>query len=82
MEERRYDQRLCDTKHIEQDRRIGSLEATLKDNLERLYTKMDEETLAWAHKAVETAQRPGWAQLAIIAFLSSLSVGLIVARWK
>jgi hypothetical protein len=72
-------QKLCDQKHAEIDRRIAVVETSLQLNFERIYTKINTETLLWASKAAESAKRPGWATLAIITFLSCLSVGLIVA---
>lgn len=71
---------LCTRIHLDVDRRLSSVETSLNSNLERLHEKLDKQTLSWAQKATDNAKRPGWAVVAIIGFLSSLSVGLLVAR--
>ena len=83
-----FDQRLCDKMHAEQDRRMTAVEAAHSElqakvdgNLGKMYAKIEQETLVYANKAIEMAKRPGWATVAVIGFLSSLSVGLLVARY-
>ena len=67
---------VCDRTHDELDRRIHSIETSLKDNLDRLYNKFDRETLIWAEKAVEHAKRPSMSTMFVVSFLSSATAGL------
>ena len=73
------DPEVCELKHTALDRRMANVEASLQNNFERMYTKIETQTLYWAEQAANNAKRPGWAALAIIALLSSLCVGLAVA---
>lgn len=70
---------VCELKHAEIERRLGTVEVSMANNLERMYTKIETQTLYWAEQAANNAKRPGWATLAIITVLSSLCVGLAVA---
>ena len=70
---------VCELKHAELDRRLTTVEVSLQSNFERMYTKIETQTLHWAEQAADNAKRPGWAALAIITVLSSLTVGLSVA---
>ena len=79
------DPEVCVVTHRDLTRRVETVE-TVQDDLEKkfdghlnkLYMKIETETLNFANKAIEASQRPGWATLTIVAALSSLSVGLIV----
>lgn len=73
------DPEVCELQHRELDRRLTNVEVSLSSNFERMYTKIETQTLHWAKQAAENAKRPGWATLAIITVLSSLCVGLITS---
>jgi hypothetical protein len=86
MEKEPYNPEACTITHAAINRRVDTvevkqseLEKKFDSHLEKLYVKIESETLAFATKAIEASRRPGWATVAIIGFLSSLSVGLLVA---
>jgi len=73
------DPEICELQHRELDRRLTKVETSFSSNIERMYAKIETQTLYWAEKAADNAKRPGWAQLTIITLLSSLCVGMTVA---
>ena len=73
-----FDPRLCEEKHTNIERRVGNLEESLNENFQRVYDKVETQTLVWAQKATENARRPGWATTVIITLLSSGFVGLAI----
>uniref|UniRef100_A0A6M3XVQ8 Uncharacterized protein n=1 Tax=viral metagenome TaxID=1070528 RepID=A0A6M3XVQ8_9ZZZZ len=73
-----FDSRLCGEKHTNIDRRLGTLEESLNVNFQRVYDKVETQTLIWAEKATENARRPGWAALTLISILSTISGGLAI----
>ena len=73
-----FDPRLCEEKHTNIERRVGTLEESLNVNFQRVYDKVEQQTLIWAEKATENARRPGWAMLTIISILSTVSGGLAI----
>lgn len=79
------DPEVCIITHRDLSRRVDAVEGNQEElekkfdsHLEKLYIKIETETLAFATKAIEASRRPGWATLSIVSFLSALSVGLIV----
>lgn len=62
-----FNKDLCNNKHEEIERRLSSVEQSIKENLTRIYDKLD---------------RPSWAVAAIVIVLSSACVGLAVAMIK
>ncbi len=62
-----FDSKLCDEKHGNLDRRLTVVEESIKNNLERIYAKLD---------------RPSWVVTVIISILSSACIGLAVAAVK
>jgi hypothetical protein len=79
------DPEVCIVTHRDLTRRIdvvetsqSALDKKFDSHLEKLYVKIETETLSFATKAIDASKRPGWAAVSIIAFLSSLSVGLLV----
>jgi hypothetical protein len=41
MEEQEFDPKVCDITHREIERRLTSVEQSIKENLERIYSKLD-----------------------------------------
>jgi len=73
------DPEVCELQHRELDRRMTNMEGALHTNFDKMYSKIETQTLHWAEQAANNAKRPGWATLALITLLSSLCVGMAVA---
>lgn len=77
-----YEPDVCRVKHTELDRRMTSVESSLQRNFDRMYEKIETQTLHWAKEAADNAKRPGWATTVLISLLSALCVGLAVAAYQ
>lgn len=62
-----FQKELCDRIHFDLDRRIGSLESLVKENLCHIHEKLDK-----------FGQRPSWFVLITITTLSSGFMALLV----
>lgn len=62
-----FDPELCKVKHGDLDRRLSVVETSIKDNLTRIYDKLEI-----------MGQRPSWAVAVIVTVLSSGCVGMAV----
>lgn len=58
-----FDPELCKVKHGDLDRRLAVVETTIKENLVRIYDKLD---------------RPSWLVTAVIAVLMSSCSGMAI----
>jgi len=59
------DSQVCDVRYKDIDRRLGVVEQSIKENLIRIYDKLDA-----------MGQRPSWAVTLIIGFLGSSCTGM------
>jgi len=62
-----FDPQLCEIRHFDIDRRVSVVETNIKDNLTRIYDKLDT-----------MGQRPSWAVTVIVSLLSSGCIGMAV----
>ena len=62
-----FDSQLCEVRHADLGRRVAVVETTIKDNLVRIYDKLDS-----------MGQRPTWAVAVIVSLLSSGCIGMAV----
>lgn len=60
-----FDPQFCEIRHADLDRRISVVETSIKDNLTRIYDKLDS-----------MGQRPSWAVTVIVTLLTSGCVGM------
>lgn len=67
-----YNPELCDNKHAELERRVGTLEVSWSENLKRLYDKIDDMALGMMKRL------PLWVTV-VITVLGSACTGLLVA---
>lgn len=60
-----FDSQLCEVRHTDLDRRVAVVETTIKDNLIRIYDKLDS-----------MGKRPTWAVAVVLTLLTSACTGM------